>query len=283
MDEVKKRELLRETEVFVLDMDGTFYCGEQLIDGSLEFLRTARQCGKRFLFFTNNSSRVPADYIRKLHGMGCEIGPEQIMTSGDVAIQYLKRNYPDKTVYLLGTPELERDFRLHGIRLTEEDPDIVMATFDKTLTYERLERACTAIRNGALFLASHQDINCPVENGFIPDCGAICAAISLSTGKQPKYLGKPCRETVDMILDRVGIPLEKLAFVGDRLYTDIAVGVNHGAKGLLVMTGETTRSDLEISKTRPDAVFEGLGEMGELLRQMYDQGQGMEKLAVAME
>lgn len=265
----RRERLLAGTRLFVLDMDGTFYCSDRMIDGSMDFLEAVKNCGKRYMFFTNNSSKAPREYLDKLAGMGCFIDRSQIMTSGDVAIRYLKSRYPGKTVYLLGTPELEADFAREGILLTEEMPDIVMVGFDKTLTYDRLERACTYIRRGALFLSTHPDINCPVEGGFIPDSGAICGAISLSTGKKPKYLGKPYKETVDMILDRTGETLSGLAFVGDRLYTDIAVGVNHGAKGFLVLSGETTRADLEKSEIQPDAVFENLAEMGRMLNHIY--------------
>lgn len=254
--------------MFILDMDGTFYCGDKLIEGSLEFLEEVKRCGKQFMFFTNNSSCSPKEYLTKLKRMGTVIDRSQIMTSGDVAIAYLKHNFQGKKVFLLGTPELEEDFLREGIELTLRSPDIVMAAFDKSLTYEKLERGCTFIREGALFLATHPDINCPVEGGFIPDCGAICGAMSLSTGKHPKYLGKPNRETVDMILARMQIPIECMAFVGDRLYTDIATGVNHGAKGFLVMSGETTQADLEVSEIKPDAVFENLGEMGRILQEI---------------
>lgn len=264
-----KKQLLKETELFVLDMDGTFYCGDVLIEGSLDFLEEVKRCGKKFMFFTNNSSRAPKEYLVKLEKMGCIIDRSQIMTSGDVAIAALKCNYPGKKVFLMGTPELEADFVREGIELVDENPDIVMVAFDKTLTYEKLEKGCTAIRNGALFLSTHPDINCPVEGGFIPDCGAICAAMSLSTGKQPKYLGKPYRETVDMVLNRSQAALDKLAFVGDRLYTDVATGVNHGAKGFLVMSGETTAEDLAVSETKPNAVFENLAEMGRILKEIY--------------
>ena len=138
---------------------------------------------------------------------------------------------------------------------------MVVIGFDTELTYEKLERACTYIRNGAVFLATHLDINCPVEGGFIPDCGAMCAAIALSTGVQPKYLGKPFEETVDMVLDHTGMEKEAVAFVGDRIYTDVATGVNNGAKGFLVLTGETKPEDVEKSSVKPDAVFDSLGEM----------------------
>ena len=263
---LEKTELLNKTELFVLDMDGTFYLGDRILDGALDFLKTVEETGRRYLFFTNNSSKSPKVYLEKLKGMNCIIGREQIMTSGDVMIQYLKSCYADCSVYLVGTPALEESFREEGIRLTQEMPDVVVIGFDLTLTYEKLERACTYIRNGAEFLATHLDINCPTEEGFIPDCGAFCAAISLSTGKQPRYVGKPFPETVEMILKKTGVDRDRIAFVGDRLYTDVATGVNNGAVGMLVLTGETKREDLEGSEVVPDGVYLSLKEMGELLR-----------------
>lgn len=263
---MEKKELLKQTELFVLDMDGTFYLDTTILDGSLEFLREVERLGKRFVFFTNNSSKSPKTYIDKLAKMDCQITRDQIITSGDVMIQYLKTYYPEKTVYLVGTPDLEANFEENGIRLTKEMPDVVVIGFDMTLTYEKLERACTYIRNGAEFLATHLDINCPTKDGFIPDCGAMCAAISLSTGKQPRYVGKPFKETVDMVLELTGAKREEVSFVGDRLYTDVKTGVANGAHGILVLSGETKLEDVAGSDTVPDAVFTGLNEMRDVLK-----------------
>lgn len=262
-----KTELLNKIQLFVLDMDGTFYLGEQILPGAADFLDTAKKAGKAVLFFTNNSSRSPRDYMDKLAQMGCPITRDQIMTSGDVTIRYVQNQYPEKKVFLMGTPSLERCFEEAGIPLTKEDPDLVVVGFDTTLTYEKLTLACNFIRNGAEFLATHLDINCPTETGFIPDCGSICAAISLSTGKQPRYLGKPFAETVEMVLDKTGYSKEDVAFVGDRIYTDVATGVKNGAAGILVLTGETKASDVEKSEVKPTAVFASLGEMAKLLQQ----------------
>lgn len=259
--------LLEKTELFVLDMDGTFYLGDRILEGSLDFLRTLEETGRRYLFFTNNSSKSSKTYIEKLRRMNCMIRPDQIMTSGDVMIEYLKHYHRGKTVYLLGTDTLTKSFEEAVIPLTDGQPDLVVVGFDTTLTYRKLERACTYIRNGAEFLATHLDINCPTEDGFIPDCGSFCAAITLSTGKTPKYVGKPFPETVEMILERTGVARDRIAFVGDRLYTDVAAGVNNGAAGLLVLTGETKRDDLEHAEVIPDGIYLSLKEMGELLRE----------------
>ncbi len=266
-----KLEALKKIKLFVLDMDGTFYLDDQMIDGSLDFLEAVKESGRDYLFFTNNSSKSPSIYIKRLAGMNCFIGRDKIMTSGDVTIKYLQTNYPGKTVYLVGTPALEETFVDAGINLTREMPDIVVVGFDMTLTYEKLERACTYIRNGAMFLATHLDINCPTRDGFIPDCGAFCAAITLSTGVQPRYLGKPFKETVDMVLAATGYEREEVAFVGDRLYTDVATGVKNGAAGFLVLTGETHLEDVEKSEVKPDVIYDSLYDIGCCIRKLEEK------------
>ena len=218
----KNDALLAKTKLFVLDMDGTFYLGNQILPGAAEFLRAVKAAGKDYLFFTNNSSRSPRDYMAKLAGMGCPITRDQIMTSGDVTIRYLQTHYPDKTVYLVGTPPLVESFTEAGIRLVGEKPDIVVVGFDTTLTYEKLS----------------------------------------------KYLGKPFAETVEMVLDKTGYAADEVAFVGDRLYTDVATGVKNGAAGILVLTGETHLEDVPASDVQPDAIFASLGEMGQQLCQL---------------
>ena len=276
---MNETDILKDIDLFVLDMDGTFYLGNNIIDGSLEFLEAVKKAGKSYIFFTNNSSTNSDKYIEKLAGMNCFIKKDQIMTSGDVMIRFLKSNYDGKSVYLLGTKPLEDSFLEAGIELFNRDnedalepdnldkrPDIVVVGFDKTLDFRKLSNACTYIREGALFLATHLDINCPMPNGFIPDCGAICKAIELSTDKQPRFVGKPFKETVDMIVDATRVPKEKIAFVGDRIYTDVATGVKNGAKGILVLTGECQLTDAENSDVKPDAIFESIYEMGKLLQ-----------------
>ncbi len=262
-----KREIVARCRHFVLDMDGTFYLGERILAGSMRFLEKVKESGRDFLFFTNNSSQSPKAYMDKLARMGCHISPGQIMTSGDVMIAFLKTHYPQKRVYLLGTPVLEESFREAGITLVEDSAEIVVVGFDQTLTYQKLVKACDFIRHGALYLATHLDINCPVEGGFIPDVGAMCALIDISVGMgvHPRVTGKPHRETVEMIVQRTGWKREEIAFVGDRIYTDVAAGVDNGAIGLLVLSGEATIKTLMESETKPDCVFSDLGEIADYL------------------
>lgn len=262
---MQDKKSLKDIKLFVLDMDGTFYLGNRIYDCSLDFLKNVKKAGKEFIFFTNNSSKAPQDYINKLARMDCRIQRKDIMTSGDVTIEYIKTQCPGASVYLVGTKELEKSFLEAGIRLVETKPELVAVGFDTSLTYEKLEKACAYICNGSRFVATHLDINCPTEEGYIPDCGAICAAIRLSTGVEPEFMGKPFDKTVDMIVKRTGFQKEEIAFVGDRLYTDVATGVNNGSTGILVLTGETKLEDVEISEIKPDFIFESLKEIGEAL------------------
>ncbi|MCR5720072.1 MAG: HAD-IIA family hydrolase [Lachnospiraceae bacterium] len=260
--------LIKKTELFVLDMDGTFYLGDKMIPGSDTFLKKVVETGKRYIFFTNNSSKNKTLYVDKLAKMGVNITKDMIYTSGDVTQAYLNRFYPGKSVCLLGTKALYDSFRAYGINVNDDPAapaDIVVCAFDMELTYERLRCACDHIRNGAVYIATHPDINCPTEAGFIPDCGAMIAAINLSTGKTPRILGKPYPETVEMISEICKVPKENTAFVGDRLYTDVACGVKNGALGFLVLSGEATLSDIEESDVKPHAVFKDLKEISTYL------------------
>lgn len=266
---MSKKKCIEETELFVLDMDGTVYLGDQLIKGAKECIEKMNE-RKSYVFFTNNSSKSPQLYIEKLSKMGINCTRKQIMTSADVTIHYILTKHSNKTVYLLGTPSLEESFLEAGIHLfipngmdpcIGECPDIVVVGFDMTITFEKMDRAAAYIRRGASFLATHMDINCPTETGFMLDCGSLCKAIACSSGVEPKYLGKPCIETLQYVLEKTGINKEKIAFVGDRLYTDVATGVKNGAKGILVLSGEATLADVKHGDVKPSAIFQSLEEI----------------------
>jgi HAD superfamily hydrolase (TIGR01457 family) len=260
---------LEGKNLFVLDMDGTFYLGDRLLEGSLEFIQKIGDKGMDFIFFTNNSSKNARVYVEKLARLGCLVTDDKIVTSGMVTLDYLERNCKGNDnapkVYLLGTPALVDEFERSGVVLTDETPDVMVAGFDTTVNYEKLTKACDFVRHGVPFVATHPDFNCPVEGGFIPDCGAICAFITASTGVRPKIIGKPHTETLEYLLRRLGKKKEELVFVGDRLYTDIAIGVNHGVSNVLVLTGETQSEDLAASDIQPEFVVNRLVDVLDLI------------------
>lgn len=260
---------LLDKKLYIFDMDGTIYLGENTFPFAIRFIDRLRASGKRVLFFTNNASHSTEFYIGKLAARGFSPTPEEIMTSGDVTMEFLCRHRADKSVYLLGTDELVSAFRDKGICLvneTEKACDIVVSSFDTSLTYEKMNAACRYVRGGAEYLSTHPDFNCPTEDGFIPDSGAIAAFITASTGVAPTYFGKPYVETLEMIEEASGLTRNEMCIFGDRLYTDIAIGKKHGMCSVLVLSGETTVEDLEKADEcdRPDYVFPSLAEVDEL-------------------
>lgn len=245
---------LKDIKLFVCDMDGTVYLSDTPIDGAAEFAARVKKSGKRLLFFTNNASRTKHFYEDKLLRLG--FGKCDVLTAGDVTISYLKAHHKNKSVFLVGTEALAKEMLSAGVKLVEDsNADIVVSSFDTELTYKKLHIACDALRNGALYLSTHPDLNCPLKDGaMMPDSGAIAAMITAATGKAPKYLGKPYAETAKAIERITGIPASQSASIGDRLYTDIALAKNSGMLSILVLSGETKQSDINCGNA-PDLVF----------------------------
>lgn len=257
--------MFEKIKCFILDMDGTIYLGNELFPFTKDFLKKVEETGREYYFFTNNSSKSQQAYIEKLARLGIQIKKEQMMISSHVIIKYLKEYYDKKSIYVVGTPSLIQEFESFDMNLTEEDPDIVVLGFDTTLTYEKLSKACHYIRNGCTYFGINPDWNCPMEGGtFIPDCGSMAKLIEASTGKFPEFFGKPSKHTLDYIIKETGYQPEEIAIVGDRLYTDIAVADGSDVTSILVLSGESTREDVEKSDVKPDVVVENLVEICEL-------------------
>ena len=257
---------LNDVKLFLLDMDGTFYLGNQIIEGSLDFIRKVQETGRDFLFLTNNSSHNAPFYVERLKRMGLEIDRSRVMTSGEATCEKINELYPGKRCFVLGNEFLLEDFREAGIPVDQENPEIVVIGFDTTLDYAKMTAVCDFVRAGLPYIATHPDFNCPTETGFIPDIGAIMAFIEASTGRRPDLIvGKPHTGIVEAVLRRTGLKVEELAMVGDRLYTDIETGLRSGMLSILVMSGETTEEMLASSETVPDLKFSRLADMIDLL------------------
>ena len=252
--------------LFLLDMDGTFYLGNDLIPGSLDFIEKVRATGRDFMFLTNNSSHNALFYVEKLARMGLRVDRSKVMTSGEATCEKLLELYPGKRAFVLGNEFLVEEFREYGIPVDNERPDIVVIGFDTTLDYKKMQAVCDFVRAGLPYIATHPDFNCPTETGFMPDIGAIMAFIEASAGRRPDLVvGKPNTGIVEAALRRTGLKVEELAMVGDRLYTDIETGLRSGMTSILVMSGETTEEMLAASPTVPDLKFGRLSDIIPLL------------------
>lgn len=251
--------------LFLLDMDGTFYLDNRLLPGAADFLAACGARGVRYTFLTNNSSKSSADYIEKLARLGVHVAPEQMLTSGDATLEWMaSQGYP-KDILLVGTPSLEAQFSQAGYNCVAARPRAAVLGFDTTITYKKLTALCNAVRAGLPYIATHPDLNCPVEGGYIPDIGAVIAFVQAATGRQPDtVVGKPNRIIAHIAAKRYGLPLRRLCMVGDRLYTDIAMGAC-GIQTALVLSGETTPAMLEAGDIAPDYVFQNLGDLAKRL------------------
>ena len=253
---------LKDVKLFLLDMDGTFYLGDQLIEGSLDFIEKVKSTGRDFLFLTNNSSHNADFYVQRLRRMGLDVDRSKVMTSGEATCEKLRELYPGKRAFVLGNEFLVQDFREAGIEVDQRNPEIVVIGFDTTLDYAKMTAVCDFVRAGLPYIATHPDFNCPTETGFIPDIGAIMAFIEASAGRKADVIiGKPYGEIVRAAQQRTGLAPGQLAMVGDRLYTDVRTGVDHGLCAILVLSGESTLSDIEAYGIEPDLIFGTLGDM----------------------
>jgi len=260
-------EPLLEARGFLVDMDGTFCLGDQLLPGALEFIETLVGQGRDYLFLTNNSTRRGDQYAEKIRRLGLEITGTKVLTSGEATARYLLAHQPGRRAYIVGTPSLEKEFESFGFTLDDSNPEMAVLGFDTTLTYDKLWKLCNFARAGLPYVATHPDFNCPTDGGFMPDIGAMIAFVKASTGRDPDVvIGKPNRMIVEAAAEKLSLPLETLVMVGDRLYTDIALGQSTGIATILVWSGETRPADLEGSPFRPTYTFDNLGAVAAWLK-----------------
>lgn len=255
----------------VLDMDGTIYRGSTLFDCTLPFFAVLEQLGIGRTFVTNNSSRGVEDYVEKLQRLGIAATRQEIYTSTDAVIEYLRVHLPEvRRLWLLGTPSMARHLKDAGYTISEDDPQAVVVGFDTGLSYERLCRTAWWISRGRPFLASHPDRVCPTDQPTVlVDCGAISACLSEATGVKPVVLGKPDPRMLDGVCRRYGVPPDELAVVGDRLYTDMVMAQRAGATSILVLTGEATAEQAPLLDPPPDLVLQDIGVLGDLLARAH--------------
>ena len=257
---------LKQKKLFLFDIDGTLAVGDTLYDGSAELLHYIEEIGGKAYYITNNSTRSGRDYVEKFRrAFRLETTEDQFITSGYMALRFLRENYADKKVFVLGTASFITELRKNGLRITEtadEDVDCVMVAYDSELTYGKLVQACKILSTADVpFYATNPDLCCPIDFGFIPDCGAICNMVTDSTGRKPVYLGKPSRTVVDLCLELSGFSRDETLVVGDRLYTDIACGINGEVDTCVLFTGEAKPADMTDTPYPATYCFENIKEL----------------------
>ncbi|MFA6693446.1 MAG: HAD-IIA family hydrolase [Bacillota bacterium] len=256
---------LKHKKLFLLDMDGTIYIDNTLFDKTLDFLDYIKSVGGKYIFITNNSSKSVNDYIDKLQRMSIDVDLTNFLTSSQATAVFLQEKYPNKKIYVLGTESLKTEFKNANIKVTdkyEEDIDLLVAGFDTELVYQKLHDACVLLLTKDVdFIATNPDLVCPTSFGSIPDCGSICRMLETATGRAPFYVGKPNPMMIDMAIKKSGFTKDETLVIGDRIYTDIASGLNAGVDAALVLSGETKLEDLKNFSQKPDFIFKDIGEL----------------------
>ena len=266
----KNLENLKKKKLFLFDIDGTLAVGNTLYEGSAKLLQYIRDIDGKAYYITNNSTKSGADYVTKFReAFGLDTTEDLFITSGYMTIRFLKENFPNRKIFVLGTSSFLAELRKNGLQITENyEPDIacVIAAYDSELNYEKLVEICKVLSTlDVPFYATNPDLCCPIDFGFIPDCGAICEMITHSTGKTPTYLGKPNKDVVELCLQLSGFSKEETLVVGDRLYTDIACGINGGVDTCVVFTGEAKKEDITDTPFPPDYTFETIQNLYDAL------------------
>ena len=257
--------MLKNKKLFLLDMDGTIYLDNNIFDGTLDFLKHVKSIGGRYIFLTNNSSKGVDKYIEKLSKMGIDATEDDFLTSTDATIVYLKgKKY--KKIYAFGTESFVKQLKDAGLNVTTEREagiDCLCISNDTELTFKKLEDACTLLGDDIDYIATNPDWVCPTWYGFVPDCGSFAEIIYKATKKRPVFIGKPEPEMAYYAMKKTGFSKEETVLLGDRLYTDIACGVNAGISTIFVLSGEGTMQDLEESSVKPEFVYENIRKIYE--------------------
>jgi NagD protein len=270
MKTLSKEELMYNAYIF--DQDGTIYLGDHLLPGAAETVAALRAAGKRTIFISNNPTKTRRDYAAKLTSLGMPTPVDDIANSSFVLVQWLLGDAPGARLFVVGEQPLKDELEEAGFQLKETaaEIDIVVASFDRTFTYHKLQVAFDAIRQGARLVATNPDRYCPTSTGGEPDCAAMIAAIEACSGAVcDPIVGKPSQIMVATIMAMLNLPAEQCMMVGDRLETDIKMGLEAGMATCLVLSGDATREKLAASGLRPTRVVEHIDE---LLReaQVYD-------------
>lgn len=261
---------IKEIELFLLDMDGTLYLEDDVFKGSREFINILNEQNKKYVFLTNNSSKNVNNYLEKLNRLGLKATEDNMFTSAQATTIYLKGKKENAKIYVVGTKSLKEEFKKQGFKVCEkieENIDFLIVGFDTELNYEKLKDACYLLNKGVKYIATNPDWVCPIKNNmFIPDCGSICNMLKIATNKEPIYIGKPKRKMIDIVANINNVKLDKVAIIGDRLYTDIACGINAGIISICVLTGETKKEDIEKSEYKPTYIVDSINDIYETLK-----------------
>lgn len=261
----KNADALKTKKLFLFDMDGTVYLENTLFDGVKELLQGIVAAGGTYVFITNNSSKSVTDYVQKMQRLGVAATADNFFTSTQAAVLLLKEKVGDGLIYAQGTRSFIQELRDGGLHITEnydENAKAILLGFDCELTGEKMRITSKMLTKCDIpYYATNPDWVCPVDFGYVPDCGSMCFGYEKATGKKPQFIGKPEPLMIECVMRKFGATKDETVVLGDRLYTDIASGVNAGVDTVCVLSGEVTLEDIKKSEVQPTYVLDGVWEI----------------------
>jgi arabinose operon protein AraL len=249
---------------YIFDLDGTIYLGERLIPGAMKTIERLKSLSKKIVYLSNKPLQTRRDYAAKLTRLGIPTEPTEVINSSMVMACWLSMRAPGANIYVIGEAPFIEEMTEAGFHLCENPKEIqyVIASFDRTFEYRKLNIALQAIRRGAHFVATNPDRTCPVEGGEIPDCAAMIGAVEGATGKKVEtVVGKPSDIMIRVAVERMGLRPQDCLLVGDRLETDMVMGKKAGMATALVLSGVTSLEALKVSSMQPDFIWESVKEV----------------------
>ena len=246
---------------FICDMDGVIYHGNRLLDGVTEFVNWMLEHDKKFVFLTNSPERTPHELSMKLQRMGLSVTPDHFYTSAMATAEFLHTQAPKCTAYVIGEAALSKALYDHEIYMNDVNPDYVVVGETRTYSFEKLEKAIALVRKGAKLIGTNPDTTGPTERGIMPATGALVAPIEIATGKKAYFVGKPNPLMLRHGLRKLGCHSEDIAFIGDRMDTDIIAGIESNVDTVLVLSGVTAKEDIDQFPYRPKYILDGVGDL----------------------
>ena len=246
---------------FICDMDGVIYHGNKILDGVTEFINWMQNNDKKFVFLTNSSERTPHELSMKLERMGLHISADHFYTSAMATAEFLHSQKPESTAYVIGEAALTKALYDHGIYMNDVNPDYVVVGETSTYSFEKIQKAINLVLKGAKLIGTNPDITGPVENGINPATGALIAPIEIATGKKAYFVGKPNPLMLRHGLRKLNCHSQDIAFIGDRMDTDIIAGIESNIDTVLVLSGVTAMEDIGNFPYCPRYIVPGVGDL----------------------
>lgn len=252
--------MVKKYKGYLIDLDGTMYLGKERIEAASDFVKALKEKGLPYIFVTNNSSKMPSQVAQKLEEFDIPVTEEQVFTTSLATANYIFEQKPNASIYVIGGDGIRQALTERGLTLEDENPDFVVVGLDQSITYEKLAKACLAVRKGATFISTNGDIAIPTERGLLPGNGSLTSVITVSTTVSPLFIGKPEKIIMEQALKVLGTSKEDTLMVGDNYDTDILAGMNTGLDTLLVHTGVTRKEHMVNYDRKPTYVIDSLEE-----------------------